>query len=235
LCLGTPPQPNDSGASLGRVDYGTPGVLSLGGADPRLTIGSPRHTEIAYDKGFFSVSMVGVGVGGARVPVDADKLQGTVVDTASPGLALPEEVLTGILAAGRGQNCSRDTDCALNLRLQGVCLNIVGLVHCHAHHQTCSELDEMVVPSQTPTLGHAALKDLYLELNLADRLVGFATRSQQACNAECSSFLKEATCRFAEGCSWAAGQCGGGMSTGGSTSRGSTVTEERRCFDVEAR
>eukprot|EP00931_Biecheleriopsis_adriatica_P055568 TRINITY_DN3288_c1_g1_i1.p1 TRINITY_DN3288_c1_g1~~TRINITY_DN3288_c1_g1_i1.p1 ORF type:complete len:710 (-),score=72.37 TRINITY_DN3288_c1_g1_i1:9-2138(-) len=234
ICLGSAPVADDSA----QIDYGTPGLLSLGGVDPRLTVGSPRYTEIPKQageySGYYDVTMLGVGVNGRLGSRNSTLFEGAVVDTGAEALSLPEELWLTLLDQASNATCAHDSDCKLNVQLADVCLNLVGIFACNATNSRCNAPLNNVAISSIPILGYAALRYLYLELDLEHRGIGFAERSHEPCSAECSSFLAEITCSFAKGCSWQAGQCTGGTSTGGSTARGSTVSEESSCFEVDA-
>eukprot|EP00443_Scrippsiella_acuminata_P090789 CAMPEP_0115456142 /NCGR_PEP_ID=MMETSP0271-20121206/44530_1 /TAXON_ID=71861 /ORGANISM="Scrippsiella trochoidea, Strain CCMP3099" /LENGTH=574 /DNA_ID=CAMNT_0002882637 /DNA_START=41 /DNA_END=1765 /DNA_ORIENTATION=- len=229
LCLGRPPQPEHAGSE--RLDHGTPGLLSLGGSAPELTVGSPHYSKIVSTRGYMTVRLLGVGVNGQLAPVrSAYFRRGILVDTGATVLSLPQAAWEAIAHTGSKHKCFSDRECLLNIQLQEVCLKLVDMVGCHAKRRTCSNISKRFLASGPPMLGFAALKDLYLELDIQSRQVGFATRSEAACNTECSAFLTEITCSFAKGCSWTADRCSGGMSTGGSTSRGSIATAEDKCF-----
>jgi len=229
LCLGRPPLP--TGSDHNRIDYGQPGLMSLGGTDTALTAGRVYYSKILQGTKYFALRLQGVGVNEqhASVPTAAFA-SGMIVDTGSTQLYLPYGAWTAISAAGAKIRCHQDSDCRLSIQVQGACLKLVDFVKCHPQHRVCSALEQRGLAYGQPMLGFAGMKDLYLELDLSDHQVGFATRSNKACNAKCSSFLTKITCSFAKGCAWEGTQCGGGMSSGGSKSRGSTVTAE--CFNT---
>jgi len=234
LCLGRPPLPDNETGDY--IDYGTPGLMTLGGIEENLTNGSMHYTKISDHSGRYSVQMLSVGVNDQLVSDNATDFKTTIVDTGSQLLLLPKQTLKAVTEAARQNTCEVASDCRLNLQLKGACLNLVGVLRCLSNQVTGSkhcypDLNSIGVSEDTAIIGYAALKDLYLELNLDDFHVGFASRSDKSCNAQCSSFLSEATCSFAESCTWLDGRCTGGISTGGSSSRGSRVAST--CFAAQ--
>merc|ERR1712003_57103 len=91
------------------------------------------------------------------------------------------------------------------------------------------------VPSNETIICYGALKDLYLEFDQENQQVGFAARSNNACDGSCSEILAEQTCTFTKGCSWENSKCVGGMFGSGSKSRGSFVVPADECFPFTAR
>lgn len=207
LCLGEPPEPSST--------FGTPGLLSLGGIDHTLAVGEPLFTPLSGSK-YYTVKAHAFGLNGQKIATvtEAEGLA-TIVDTGAAALLLPKEI-----APYYRMKCYEDPKCVINVQLEHVCLNIVGVSY------------RSIGSSKTTMLGYPALKSLYMLLDLEHHHVGFAARSDKACNAECSTFLSEVTCGYAKGCHWAGSHCAGGQSSGGSTSRGSTVSKANQCFTV---
>eukprot|EP00930_Biecheleria_cincta_P097263 TRINITY_DN88988_c0_g1_i1.p1 TRINITY_DN88988_c0_g1~~TRINITY_DN88988_c0_g1_i1.p1 ORF type:complete len:646 (+),score=80.27 TRINITY_DN88988_c0_g1_i1:46-1938(+) len=227
MCLGRPPQHD----SRGYLKHGRPGVLSLGGADPELYTGPLLSTGLG-DSGFFTAELKGLGIGG----VSAWKNSTTVlVDSGNPGgISMPMELLMPFSDLADNKSCNHDSECAVNIQLQGVCLNVIGLLKCNATAHVCNVGEDggFGIEPDLVMLGYQVIKDLYLELDRENVKMGFAARSDAPCSTECSAVLTEATCGFTEGCSWNGEKCTGGRSIG-SGSRGSTVGEEDSCFVAE--
>ncbi|CAE8620537.1 unnamed protein product [Polarella glacialis] len=235
FCLGRPPVPSGSDSASGYIQYGKPGILSLGGSDLRLLNGSMLYTNITGD-GFFSLALKGVGVNGVLASDNATAFRVTIVDTGNPsGLTLPSSELVKLSEVADSRECETDSDCFVNLQLKGLCLNVLGLLACDSGSSRCNVTEDDVsfsVNEDMVVLGYSLLKDLYLELDREEEVIGFAARSERPCSTPCSAILTEATCSFTEGCQWSDSRCTGGMSQG-SRSHGSKVTAENECFLVK--
>jgi len=193
------------------------------------------HTPLVGDS-YFSVALKGVGINGAVAYENSTNYLPAIVDTGNPmGISLPVAWLQGIDDVSKEQACEVDSDCVLNVKFDGLCLNVAGLIGCNATTSKCTvpTSETAFTFSSEAMIGFELLKDLYIELDRQHDQIGFAARSGESCRTPCSAVLTEVTCGFTDGCSWDGARCAGGMSQG-SLSSGSTVGKESECFVLQS-
>merc|ERR1712039_646888 len=93
------------------------------------------------------------------------------------------------------------------------CVQMAGLIPCK--NKICDLQNSDVASSGdgSTMFGYNAMKRLYLEFDHQNNQVGFANRSDTACNSECSAYIAATTCELAK-CTWSGSACSGTPESG---------------------
>eukprot|EP00037_Helgoeca_nana_P018726 m.180573 g.180573 ORF g.180573 m.180573 type:complete len:517 (+) comp24563_c0_seq1:52-1602(+) len=230
--------PDKFGVCLGTAT--SPGVVSLGGADPAFYSGEMQYAPITSPEGYYAVDFNAIGINGRQLCSGAGCTQGsgasagpTIVDSGTPMLLLPSTGYNAI--ANAHDSCSSDADCKVTLSIGDVCINAVGLLSCQSGQcdiigvgtSEATVVEMSSVNGGSAIIGNAAINHMYVEFDRVNRQVGFAERSG-SCSVPCSAFLSVNSCERAS-CAWSGGGCTGGQGVGNSAG-GTTVSSSGTCM-----
>lgn len=131
---------------------GSPGVLSLGGADQQYYTGDMVYTSFSGSEGYYTVDLTGVGINGQELCSGPGcvKPEGstspTIVDSGTPPLLIYTTAYNAL--ANNQVSCESDSDCLITLQMGDICINSAGLMTCDG---TC-QLDTSLVREATSAI-----------------------------------------------------------------------------------
>jgi hypothetical protein len=131
---------------------GSPGVLSLGGADSQFMTGEMVYTDFSGSEGYYTVDLTGVGINGQELcsgdgcVKPSGSTSPTIVDSGTPPLLIYTTAYNAL--ANSQVSCSSDDDCLITLMMGDICINAAGLMTCSG---TC-QLDTSLVTEATASI-----------------------------------------------------------------------------------